>query len=408
MNSETHGMKNILSGLRVVEGAAFVAAPSGAMTLAQLGADVIRFDMIGGGLDYRRWPVDKNNQSLFWAGLNKGKRSIAVDFRKPEGQEILTRLIATPGEEAGMFLSNFPAKGWLAYEKLREHRDDLIYMNLSGDRHGGSAVDYTVNCAMGLPTMTGENTEPVNHVLAAWDVITGQTLALGMLAAERHRRISGEGQLIKLALADVALATMGNLGFIGEAQINGEDRLPCGNYLFGAYGKDFLTADKRRVMIVGLTGNQWKGICKATGLSNEIDQLAERLGLNLRQEGDRFTARVELTALFEPWFASQTYAQATAMLDEHSVCWGKYQTLKQLVDSDPECSVDNPMFTNIEQPDIGTYLTPSSPLQFSAFERQTAQPAPALGQHTEEILADELGLSSAEIGSLYDQGVVAG
>ena len=401
-------MNNILSGLRVVEGAAFVAAPSGAMTLAQLGADVIRFDMIGGGLDYRRWPVDKNNQSLFWAGLNKGKRSIAVDFRKPEGQEILTRLIAAPGEEAGMFLSNFPAKGWLSYEKLREQRDDLIYMNLSGDRHGGSAVDYTVNCAMGLPTMTGENTEPVNHVLAAWDVITGQTLALGMLAAERHRRISGEGQLIKLALADVALATMGNLGFIAEAQINAEDRQPCGNYLFGAYGKDFETSDKRRVMIVGLTGNQWKGICKATDLSNDIDQLAERLGLNLRQEGDRFTARVELTALFEPWFASQSYAQVTALLDEHKVCWGKYQTLKQLVDSDVECSVENPMFSNVEQGDIGTYLSPSSPLQFSAFERQNAQPAPALGQHTEEILADELGLSSAEIGSLYDQGVVAG
>jgi len=89
----------ILSGLRVVEGAAFVAAPSGAMTLAQLGADVIRFDLIGGGLDYRRWPVDARGNSLFWAGLNKGKRSIAVDFRKPEGQELLTRLIAAPGED---------------------------------------------------------------------------------------------------------------------------------------------------------------------------------------------------------------------------------------------------------------------------------------------------------------------
>ena len=161
-------------------------------------------------------------------------------------------------------------------------------------------------------------------------------------------------------------------------------------------------------MIVGLTGSQWKGICKATGLSNEIDQLAERLGLNLRQEGDRFTARVELTALFEPWFARQSYAQVTALLDEQKVCWGKYQTLRQLVDSDPECSVDNPMFSNLEQPGIGTYLTPSSPLQFAAFERQNAQPAPALGQHTEEILADELGLSSAEIGGLYDQGIVAG
>jgi 2-methylfumaryl-CoA isomerase len=161
-------------------------------------------------------------------------------------------------------------------------------------------------------------------------------------------------------------------------------------------------------MIVGLTGNQWKGICKATGLGHEIDQLAERLGLHLRQEGDRFQARVERTAFCAPWFASHSSAQATAILDEHKVCWGKYQTLKQLVDSDPECSVENPMFANVEQSGIGTYLSPSSPLQFSAFERQTAQPAPALGQHTEEILAGELGLSSAEIGRLYDQGVVAG
>lgn len=402
------GMKNILSGMRVVEGAAFVAAPSGAMTLAQLGADVIRFDMIGGGLDYRRWPVDKNNHSLFWAGLNKGKRSIAVDFRKPEGQEILTRLIAAPGEQAGMFLSNFPAKGWLAYDKLREQREDLIYLNLSGDRHGGSAVDYTVNCEMGFPTMTGENTDPINHVLAAWDVITGQTLALGLLAAERHRRISGEGQLVKLALADVALATLGNLGFIAEAQINGEDRQPCGNYLFGAYGKDFETADQRRVMIVGLTGNQWSAILKATGLGNQIDRLGERLQLDLRKEGNRFQAREELTALFTPWFASKSYTEVIGLLDEYNVCWGKYQTLKQLVDSDPECSVDNPLFSNVEQADIGTYLMPSSPLQFGAFERQNACPAPSLGQHTEEILADELGMSSGEIARLFDQGLVAG
>lgn len=119
-------MQNILSGLRVVEGSAFVAAPSGGMTLAQLGADVIRFDPIGGGIDYRRWPVTKDQKSLYWHSLNKGKRSIAVDFKRPEGQELLTRLIAAPGEQAGMFLTNFPAKGWLSYERLRQEREDLI------------------------------------------------------------------------------------------------------------------------------------------------------------------------------------------------------------------------------------------------------------------------------------------
>lgn len=146
----------ILSGLRVVEGSAFVAMPLGGMTLAQLGADVIRFDPIGGGLDYTRWPVTLDGQhSLFWAGLNKGKRSIAIDFRKPEGQELLTQLICAPGENAGLFLTNFPIRGWLGYEILKAQREDLIMVNLSGRWDGTSEVDYTVNPQVGFPMVTG-------------------------------------------------------------------------------------------------------------------------------------------------------------------------------------------------------------------------------------------------------------
>ncbi|MGE3296511.1 MAG: CoA transferase [Porticoccaceae bacterium] len=400
-------MGQILSGMRVIEGAAFVAAPSGAMTLAQLGADVIRFDLIGGGLDYRRWPVDSRDNSLFWAGLNKGKRSLAVDFRKPEGQEILAQLIGAPGADAGLFISNFPARGWLSYESLKRRRDDLIYVNLTGDRHGGSAVDYTVNCEVGFPYLTGKGDEPVNHVLAAWDVITGQTLALGLLAAERHRRKTGAGQFVQLALADVALATLGHLGFIAEAQINGE-REACGNYLYGAYGKDFVTADGRRVMIVGLTGNQWSAIRKATGLGDALDQLGTRLGLDLRAEGNRFRAREAITDILEPWFAAHSFQAVCAQLDAHGVCWGKYQTVSELVASDPECSPANPLFDEIEQPGIGRYLAPGNPLNFAQFARAPVAPAPRLGEHTDQILADELGLSGAEIGRLHDAGIVAG
>lgn len=400
-------MQQILSGMRVIEGAAFVAAPSGAMTLAQLGADVIRFDLIGGGLDYRRWPVDGRGNSLFWAGLNKGKRSLAVDFRKPEGQEILTQLIATPGEDAGLFISNFPARGWLSYDSLRRHRADLVYVNLTGDRHGGSAVDYTVNPQVGMPWLTGDGREPVNHVLAAWDLITGQTLALGLLAAERHRRRTGEGQLVKLALADVALATMGHLGYIAEAQLLGE-REACGNYLFGAYGKDFATADGRRVMVVGLTGNQWRALRKATGLGEALDGLGERLGLDLGEEGNRFRAREEITELLAPWFAARGFDEVRAALDQHGVCWGKYQTVRELVTADPECSPANPLFEQVEQPGIGRYLTPASPLNFAACERAPVAPAPRLGEHTDQILAEELGLAAAEIGRLHDAGIVAG
>ncbi len=286
--------------MRVIEGSAFVAAPLGGMTLAQLGADVIRFDRLQGGLDHNRWPVTKDNRSLFWAGLNKGKRSIAVDLGNPRGQDVLRRLICAPGPDAGMFLTNIRGRGWMAYENLKKERPDLIMITVLGDRAGGPAVDYTINPAIGFPMVTGpEGSEPICHVLPAWDCITGQMAALSLLAAERHRRLKGEGQLVELALKDVALAMLGNLGIIGEVTINQYDRPKFGNALYGAYAQDFLCADGRRVMVAAITPRQWDGLVAATGLKAEFEQLSQKLGLNLGLEGDRFKARAGITGDFE-------------------------------------------------------------------------------------------------------------
>jgi 2-methylfumaryl-CoA isomerase len=175
----------ILAGMRVVEASAFVAAPSGGMTLAQMGADVIRIDLPSGGLDYRRWPVTDAGTSLFWCGLNKGKRSVCIDFSKPEGSELAMELIGAPGADAGMLLTNFPPSGWLSFESLQARRSDLIQLTVQGNHHGDAAVDYTVNASMGLPYLTGpsDRGDPVNHVLPAWDLVTGQMAAIGLLAA---------------------------------------------------------------------------------------------------------------------------------------------------------------------------------------------------------------------------------
>jgi 2-methylfumaryl-CoA isomerase len=403
-------MAGLLAGLRVVEGSAFVAAPLGGMTLAQLGADVIRFDPIGGGLDAARWPVTANGASLFWAGLNKGKRSIAVDFKDPRGQELLTRLITLPGPDGGIFSTNFPARGWLAYEALRAHRPDLIMVNLTGRRDGGSEVDYTVNPQLGFPGITGPvgNTEPVNHVLPAWDLIAGHQLAIGILAAERHRSRSGEGQFVSLALKDVGLAVLGHLGMIAEMQINDTDRARYGNALYGAFGRDFVTHDGARVMVVGLTDMQWATLLKATGLATAIAELATTMGVDLSTEGGRFTAREEIAALVGPWIAARPLAEVRAAFDAARVTWAPYRTVRQLLAEDADASADNPLFTMLEQPGVGSYLTPGLPLGFSAVAREAPLPAPRLGQHTDEILLTLLGLSSAEVGALHDAGVIAG
>lgn len=400
----------ILSGLRLIEGSAFVAAPLGGMTLAQLGADVIRFDPIGGGLDAQRWPVTAQGRSLFWAGMNKGKKSIAIDIAQPAGQELAIALITAPGEQAGMFLTNFPPRGWLSYERLKTQRADLIHVNVLGDRHGGSEVDYTVNPRVGVPFITGpaDDPRPVNHVMPAWDHICGQMAAVGLLAAERHRRLTGEGQYVKLALLDVALATMGHMGFIAEAQINGDERARHGNELFGAFGRDFQTRDGRRIMVVALTRRQWQNLCKATGLGPHFEAVGARLGLDLAQEGDRFRARSELAAVLAPWIAARDAADVLAGFAAADVCAGPYQSVRELVEADTDATRDNPLFSMQSQPDVGRYLMPGSPLYFSAHPHADGAPAPKLGEHTDEVLATVLGLDAAAIGRLHDARLVAG
>ena len=399
----------VLSGMRVVEAGAFVAAPLGGMTLAQMGADVIRIDTVGGGLDYRRWPVTKDNISLFWTGLNKSKRSVVLDLASPEGREIAMALITAPGEDAGLFLTNFPARGWLDHDKLRTKRADLIQLTLQGDRYGGSAVDYTVNAMLGVPQFTGseDGTLPVNHVLPAWDLITGQMVAVGLLAAERHRTRTGQGQHVKLALQDVGLAVLAHLGFIAEAQM-GQPRQRHGNELFGAFGRDFVCASGERVMVVGLTAKQWRCIVDATGLPAQFDAIAARTGLDLGQEGNRFLARREIGEAVGAWIATRPLAEVSAAFEVHGVCWSRYQDIAALVQSDAECSPANPMFANIQQPGVGPVLAPGIPLDFQGSGRLPPAPAPVLGEHTEVVLAELLGIDAAQFGRLHDKGVVGG
>lgn len=402
-------MAGVLAGMRVVEGSAFVAVPLAGMTLAQMGADVIRFDRPQGGLDAHRWPVTRDGTSLFWAGLNKGKRSLAVDMARPEGQEIVTDLICAPGPDAGMFLTNLRVRGWMDYPALKARRDDLIMVSLLGTRRGEPAVDYTVNPSLGFPMATGAegSVDPVAHVLPAWDCIAGGMVVNALLAAERHRLRTGRGQVAELALKDVAAAMLANLGILGEVVANGVDRPKAGNSLYGAYGQDFLLACGRRVMVIGLTDRQWRGLVKVLGLAQEVANLGQRMALDLSREGDRWAARKEITALFAPWFAARRLEEVAPLFDGAGLTWSVFRSFAEAVQQDPDLSEDNPMMRVIHQPGVGSLPVPGSPVSFSDLARMGPAPAPVLGEHTEEILGDVLGLGSGQIGKLMDQGVVA-
>jgi 2-methylfumaryl-CoA isomerase len=417
---------------RVVELSAFVAAPLAGMTLAGLGYDVVRVDPPGGGLDFHRWPVTGEGESIFWAGLNRGKRSVVVDFRRAEGRELVAAMIVagqrvdgsghvvgtdpgpdaagsavfarsdpassatTAGFEGGVFLTNLGAGGPLRHESLVQQRPDIITVEIRGYPDGRSAVDYTVAAGTGIPLLTGPEgyLGPVNSPLPAWDIATGLSAAIAVQQAVWSRRVTGNGSRACLALAEVASRLLSALGFVDEERLAVMPRRRDGNYLYGAFGRDFELADGARVMVVALTGKQWRSLVGALDLGPDVQLVERETGLDLSQEGNRWSARRRIAAWVERWCSTRGLAEVTETFDENEVCWAPYGTAATFA-------------SNYGGPGLGGEED-GLPIRFGDGPARPLGSAPALGEHTVEVLTSVLGLSQHEIGRLHDQGLVAG
>ncbi|EWT06334.1 dehydratase [Intrasporangium chromatireducens Q5-1] len=393
-----------LSHLRVLECATFVAGPSCGMTLGQLGAEVLRVDLPQGGSDHQRWPLATSGASLYWANLNKGKRSVTIDYRLPAGRELVVELATRPGAGSGVFVDNLVGRSALTRAELLERRSDMITMRILGFPDGRPAVDYTVNAAVGVPYMTGlaGSGEPVNHVLPAWDLLTGAMAAVGLLAAVTQRQQTGEGADLQIALADVALSGVGALGWLAEALQDGP-RAAHGNHVFGSFGTDFATSDGERVMIVALTQGQWQALCDVTGTGAVFDALESALGTDLREESARYELRETIGSILRPWFSARPIAEVREDLDRARVLWGPYRTMSDAAALARQDATS--VASEVEQPGIGRMLATTIPVRWNGGTSAPA-PAPVLGADTEQVLAEELGLSGAEIGALLQRGVV--
>jgi 2-methylfumaryl-CoA isomerase len=393
-----------LSGLTVVEVSSFVAAPLCGMTLSQLGAQVIRVDPIGGASDVQRWPLTADGTSIYWTGLNKGKRSATIDLRSPEGQELVQRLIV---EGDGVVVTNAAGLSWLSHEVVSAKRPDVIHVQLLGRGDGSTGVDYTVNAGIGFPLVTGpaDHAGPINHVLPAWDVCCGLYAALAVVTAVRRREQSGVGARISLALEDVALATAGNLSLLTEPQINGTQRQRLGNAIYGQYGQDYTSGDGVRFMIVALTGRHFRDLVDVTGTRPAVSALAEALGVDFGSEGDRYRYRDVLSGLFATWFGDHTADEITAALARTTVLFERYRTFAEVA-AGPKVTA-NPLFSRLDQPGIGTYLAAGLPFAIDGAIPAGA-PAPALGQDTGDVLERCLGLTTADIERLKNAKTIAG
>jgi 2-methylfumaryl-CoA isomerase len=391
-----------LIGVRIVEISSFVAVPLAGMTLAQLGAEVIRVDPIGGAADYHRWPLTDDGTSIYWAGLNKGKRSMAVNMRSPNGQKVIQRLIV----ESGVLITNVVGREWHSYDTLVSHRPDLIHVEVCGRADGGTGVDYTVNAGLGFPLVTGpaELAAPVNHVLPAWDVACGIYTALAVVTALRHRDATGQGQQIAIPLENVALATAGNLSFLTEVMVNGTARERIGNSIYGQYGQEFSSSDGVSFMIVTLTNRHFHDLCELTGTAKAVAALAQSLDTDFTDEGERYAHRDALTGLFAEWFSGHTAVEISTALSATSVLWERYRSFAEVADD--ERVTANPLFTPLDQPRIGQYLAPGLPMSIGGIY-PPAVAAPALGDNTAAVLTEWLGLNPDEVDRLGESGTVA-
>ena len=395
-------MYDLLNGLSVIEASSFVASPTAGLYCAQMGADVIRVDQIGGGPDFRRWPVTAANDSLYWENLNRAKKSVALDLARPQGRELLQALVRATGQ----LITNFPVKGFMAHDVLAAGCADLITVRVMGWADGSPALDYTVNNAVGYPMLTGEGPAPVNHVLPGWDLLSGAYAAFALLAALRRRGETGAGSEVRIPLSDVAIGTVANLGSLAEVLYEGHDRPRLGNTVYGLFGRDFVTADGVRTMIVVVTPRQWANLLAALDLGAAVAALEAQRGVSFAtDDGLRFTHRDALFPLFEQAIGARRHADLAAAFDAGGIVHSAYRAMSEAV-RDPALVADNPIFGRAANPSGFDYPAAGAFATMPQLERQPPRPAPRNGAHSEEVLTERLKLSSGEIARLIDAGIV--
>lgn len=402
-------MYDLLSGLKIIEVSSFVASPTAGLYCAQMGAEVVRVDHKAGGLDYDRYMMTREGRSLSWENLNRAKKSVALDLQCDEGRELLAELVRATGQ----MITNLPVNSFLAHDKLAERRPDLVSVRIMGWHDGRQAMDFTVNAASGYPLMNGPEewdpakAPPVNQVLPAWDFITGAYCAFAMLAGLRHRDQTGKGAEMRVPLGDVAIGTAFNAGAAPEMLYRGADRERIGNAIWGAFGRDFLSRDGKRFMVAALTPKQWKATVEAFGLLAEVAALEAELGVSFTASDHfRFVHRHRLFALFQEAAEQFDYAELAARLTRAGATFERYRTMFEMA-QDPELVSGNPLFgPSPANPSGFSYPATRSFANIPGESAGDPQPAPYLGEHSEQVLAERLGLASGTIASLIDRGIV--
>ncbi|WP_448207245.1 CaiB/BaiF CoA transferase family protein [Azospirillum sp. sgz302134] len=400
-------MPGPLSHVRVLELSRVLAGPWAAQTLADLGADVIKVERPGAGDDTRAWgPPWAGEQSAYFMSTNRGKRSITIDFERPEGQELVRKLAA----QADVVIENFKVGGLvkygLDYDSLKAVHPGLVYCSITGFGQDGpyakrAGYDFMIQGMGGLMSITGlpdgePGGGPVKVGVAVTDVFTGLYATIGVLGALAHRDRTGEGQWVNLALLDVQVAVLANQAMNYLVGGKAPQRLGNAHPNIVPY-QAFATLDGFIILAVG-NDSQFAKFCQVAGRP-ELAQ-DERYATNPA----RVAHRKELVAILELLLEQRTSRDWLSALEAVGVPCGPINDLSQVF-ADPHVQARN-IRQDLPHPEAGTVPTVASPIRYSATPIEHTVAPPTLGQHTETVLGEALGLCAADIAALRDKGVI--
>ncbi|MDR1943821.1 MAG: CoA transferase, partial [Synergistaceae bacterium] len=367
-----------------------------------MGADVIKVENPVGGDDSRAFGPFKNGVSAYYMGLNRSKRSVTLNLKSAEGKEILKKLV----EKSDVLLENYKPgtmkKLGLDYETLKKTNPGIVYAASSGFGQTGpygsrAAYDLIVQGMSGFMSITGFDAEhPVKAGSSIADIFAGVFTAIGVLAALEHKRKTGEGQMVDVAMLDCMVSILENA--IATYDCTGKSPAPIGNVNRSITPfATFPTADGL-VNICAGNDELWRKFCVAAGMEEYIED--ERFADNLKR-GENFGT---LFGIMSERLRTKTTAEWMDALEAVKVPCGAILNVEQVV-NDPQVKARE-MIVEMDHPDAGKIIVPGVPIKFSATPASIKSPAPRLGEHNEEIYGQLLGMDREELTKLKEEGVL--
>ena len=413
MNNKTQhegGKIRPLDGLRVLDISRALAGPFCTMMLGDLGADVIKVERPGRGDESRSWGppfVGEPNESYpgestYYLAANRSKRSLTVNLKGTEGQEIIKRLAAVSDVLVENYLTGSLDKMGLGYEQLHELNPRLVYCSISGYGRTGpyagkGGYDFILQAEGGIMGITGPVEGPPFRVgVSIIDLTTGMFASTAILAALRARDVSGEGQLLDLSLLDSSAAILANVA--SNYLIGGVEPRRMGNAHFNIAPYEVFRARDRWLTLGALNQRQWENLCTVVDRQEIIDDPL------FASNQDRVENRASLAEVLNEAFAARDAREWIEELHQVGIPSGVINTIADVFNH-PQAQ-ERELKIEIEHPTAGVLSFPGYPYKFSATPAQARRPPPLLGEHTDEVLSELLEYSPEEVQELHERGAI--